>query len=334
MKAPPIDAPPPKGPPCCKGKLVDKTILSSITGVVSPGQFLAIVGASGSGKTTLLNCLAKHTAPTSGSVLANGKPLSESDRHAIAYIAQEDHLMPTSTVFDTLNLSAQLRLPRSWSDERKSARVEELLQLFRLEKHRDTLVGSADEMIRGISGGERKRLSIAVELVAFPSVVFLDEPTSGLDSKIAADVCNILKDIAQGGCTIVGAATADRRHTPAARDTLTTNSPPPGLQQLDRSNPFRSAAAVCVAASIHQPSSEVFAQFDQLMILSQGHTVYLGPAATSTDYFAAISPELECPARYNPADYFMQLTYAGVDATDGRESGKWPTAKLVEEFHT
>ena len=65
---------------------------------------------------------------------------------------------------------------------------------------------------------------------------------------------------------------------------------------------------MCVAASIHQPSSEVFAQFDQLMILSQGHPGYLGPAAPSTDYFAAISPELECPARYNPADYFMQLT--------------------------
>jgi ABC-type multidrug transport system ATPase subunit len=75
-------------------------------------------------------------------------------------------------------------------------------------------------MIRGISGGERKRLSIAVELISFPSVVFLDEPTSGLDSKIAADVCHVLKDIAKTGCTIV--------------------------------------------ASIHQPSSEVFAQFDQV----------------------------------------------------------------------
>ena len=83
-----------------------------------------------------------HAVFSSGSVLANGKPLVENDRHAIAYIAQEDHLMPTSTVFDTLNLSAQLRLPRSWSAERKSARVEELLRLFRLEKHRDTLVGS------------------------------------------------------------------------------------------------------------------------------------------------------------------------------------------------
>jgi ABC-type multidrug transport system ATPase subunit len=286
VQAPP--ATPKKGPPCCKPSLVDKTILNRMTGVVSPGQFLAIIGASGSGKTSLLNCLANHYSPTSGNVWANGRPLSENDRHAIAYIAQEDHLMPTSTVFDTLNLSAQLRLPRSWSYERKTARVEELLQLFRLDKHRDTLVGSADEMIRGISGGERKRLSIAVELIAFPSVVFLDEPTSGLDSKIAADVCNILKDIARGGCTII--------------------------------------------ASIHQPSSEVFAQFDQLMILSQGRTVYFGPAASSTDYFASIAPELECPVKYNPADYFMQLTYQGVDAADGRESSAWTTDKLVSEF--
>ena len=287
VQAPPA-ATPKKGPPCCKPSLVDKTILNGMSGVVSPGQFLAIIGASGSGKTSLLNCLANHYSPTSGNVWANGRPLSENDRHAIAYIAQEDHLMPTSTVFDTLNLSAQLRLPRSWSYERKTARVEELLQVFRLDKHRETLVGSADEMIRGISGGERKRLSIAVELIAYPSVVFLDEPTSGLDSKIAADVCNILKDIARGGCTIM--------------------------------------------ASIHQPSSEVFEQFDQLMILSEGRTVYFGPAASSADYFASISPELECPAKYNPADYFMQLTYQGVDAADGRENSAWTTDKLVLEF--
>lgn len=94
---------------------------------------------------------------SSGSVLANGKPLVENDRHAIAYIAQEDHLMPTSTVFDTLNLSAQLRLPRSWSAERKAARVEELLRLFRLEKHRDTLVGSVRKTLFccAILGDER-----------------------------------------------------------------------------------------------------------------------------------------------------------------------------------
>ena len=98
MQAPPVDAAPKKGPPCCQGPLVDKVILDKITGVVSPGQFLAIIGASGSGKTTLLNCLANYTVPTSGSVLANGQPLSARDRHAIAYIAQEDHLMPTSTV--------------------------------------------------------------------------------------------------------------------------------------------------------------------------------------------------------------------------------------------
>lgn len=288
VQAPPVEARAKKGPPCCKPSLVDKTILHGLSGVVSPGQFLAIIGASGSGKTTLLNCLANHYIPTAGTVLANGKPLMENDRHAIAYIAQEDHLMPTSTVFDTLNLSAQLRLPRSWSYERKAARVEELLKLFRLDKHRDTLVGSADEMIRGISGGERKRLSIAVELISYPSVVFLDEPTSGLDSKIAADVCNILKDIALRGCTIV--------------------------------------------AAIHQPSSEVFAQFDQLMILSEGRTVFMGPATGSTEYFASISPELECPAKYNPADYFMQLTYQAVDATDGRDTSVWTTGKLVSEF--
>ena len=143
VMAKPVDAAPSRRPPCCSGKLEEKIILNDISGVCKPGEFLTIIGASGSGKTTLLNCLANYKPATSGTVLANGKPLTARDRHAIAYIPQDDNLLPTATVFDTLNLSAQLRLPRSWSAERKGDRVEELLTMFRLTKQRETLVGSA-----------------------------------------------------------------------------------------------------------------------------------------------------------------------------------------------
>lgn len=148
----------------------------------------------------------------------------------------------------------------------------------------------------GISGGERKRLSIAVELIAYPSVIFLDEPTSGLDSKIAADVCAMLKDVACTGCTVL--------------------------------------------ASVHQPSSEVFMQFDQLMVLSQGYALYQGAASGAVGYFGGLGPEVElvCPVHYNPSDFIMELTYNAVDASDGRItaaskiSGKWTTAALSTEF--
>jgi ABC-type multidrug transport system ATPase subunit len=94
--APSADGSAAAGPPCCcrRGGLVDKHILSDISGVVSPGQFLAIIGASGSGKTTLLNTLANYTIPTSGRVLFNGQALKPRDRHAVAYVAQEDVSAP------------------------------------------------------------------------------------------------------------------------------------------------------------------------------------------------------------------------------------------------
>ena len=119
----------------------------------------------------------------------------------IGFVHQDDQLFPTLTVWETLMYIAKLRLPRSFTVEQKAAQVERVILALGLSRCRDTLVG--DVSIRGISGGERKRVSIAQELLASPSVILLDEPTSGLDSTTALRLIRTLHGLASGGRSIM-----------------------------------------------------------------------------------------------------------------------------------
>lgn len=172
------------------GRGKSKELLRCVDCTAEPSELTALMGPSGAGKTTLLNIM-RGTAEgkvTAGEVLANGSPI---DPHKLKLVSnlipQDDVLFPSLTVRQQLHYAAQLRC--SGTAEDRSNIVSELIARLSLTACADTLTGST--LVRGISGGQRKRLSIALELLTFPSVLFVDEPTSGLDSKTALDVMQV-----------------------------------------------------------------------------------------------------------------------------------------------
>lgn len=187
-----------------KGKN-DRELLGGIGGTAAPGRLLAIMGPSGSGKTTLLNALAGQLPRSgrtrlSGEITVNGVPRRDS-RHRQAYIKQEDVFFSQLTVRETLLMAAKLQLPAKLPESEKEAYVDSLLQRLGLVAAADTIVG--DAKARGISGGEKKRLSIACELIASPSVIFADEPTTGLDAFQAERVMQTLQQLAHEGHAVI-----------------------------------------------------------------------------------------------------------------------------------
>lgn len=152
-------------------------------------------------------------------------------------MTQEDVLMGTLTVRETIKYSAYLRLPTTMSKEEVDGIIDGTINEMGLQDCSDRLIGNWH--LRGISGGEKKRLSIALEILTRPRLLFLDEPTSGLDSAAAFFVVQTLRTVARDGRTVI--------------------------------------------SSIHQPSSEVFALFDDLFLLSGGETVYFGEAKMAVE---------------------------------------------------
>ncbi|KAK4535738.1 hypothetical protein CDCA_CDCA06G1763 [Cyanidium caldarium] len=195
-----------EGGMCGRGPTVTKRILTNISGYVRPGQMLAIMGSSGAGKSTLLNMLAGRVPAgqyeTSGELRVNGKPRdSFTFQKSAAYVEQEDRMFAELTVREQLEFSARLRLPRSMPLEKKRNRVEQVVRELGLSKCVDTMVGNA--VVRGVSGGERKRVNIGIELVTDPSLILLDEPTSGLDAFQAQAVMLTMLRLARNGRTVV-----------------------------------------------------------------------------------------------------------------------------------
>lgn len=172
-----------------------KQILSGIQGAVQPGQLMAVMGASGAGKSTFLDILARKNkkGTVSGEFFVNGEKVNDNDfRSVIGFVDQEDTLLPTLTVHETILDSALLRLPKDMSMQAKMQRVEDVERQLGIFHIRDQLIGSEESFGRGISGGEKRRVGIACELVTSPSILFLDEPTSGLDAFNAYNVVECL----------------------------------------------------------------------------------------------------------------------------------------------
>ncbi|KZP09735.1 hypothetical protein FIBSPDRAFT_911906 [Athelia psychrophila] len=175
-----------------------RTILDGISGRIQPGQVLAIMGASGAGKSTFLDILARKAkrGTVSGETLVNGRIVAEEMyKNVSGYVDQEDTLMSTLTVYETVLYSALLRLPREMSFEAKKFRTLETMQELGILGIKDSRIGDSGK--RSISGGEKRRVSIACELVTSPSILFLDEPTSGLDAYNAFNVVECLSALAR-----------------------------------------------------------------------------------------------------------------------------------------
>lgn len=177
-----------------------REILSGIQGASTPGQITAIMGASGAGKTTFLDILARKNkrGAVQGNFFVNGEKISDNDyKSMIGFVDQEDTMLPTLTVHETIQTSALLRLPRDMSRAAKEQRVLEVEKQLGIYHIKDQLIGSEEGSGRGISGGEKRRVGIACELVTSPSILFLDEPTSGLDAYNAFNVVECLVTLAK-----------------------------------------------------------------------------------------------------------------------------------------
>jgi ABC-type multidrug transport system ATPase subunit/ABC-type multidrug transport system permease subunit len=258
---------------CKKQEAKTINILQGLTGVVEPGNTLAIMGPSGSGKTTLMNIFAcripkKH----GGEVLVNGvKADLQIMRRIAGYVPQEDILTGSQTVREALLFYANLKNPTTITLKEKEKRVDKIIEELGLKKVAKSFIGYVGEdalnsgLRRGLSGGERKRLSIGLQLVSNPSLLFLDEPTTGLDSFTAQSIVQTLSNLAKQGRTVI--------------------------------------------FTIHQPSTEVMQLFDQLMIIGAGKTLYYGPGPQVVDYFKSIG--YTCPKFENPGDYIMESVVVG-----------------------
>ncbi|XP_028758819.1 ABC transporter G family member 12-like [Neltuma alba] len=249
------------------GKGPTKRLLNGLNGYAEPGRIMAIMGPSGSGKSTLLDSLAGRLSKNvvmTGNIFLNGKK-KRLDYGEVAYVTQEDVLLGTLTVRETISYSANLRLPTTMTKEEVNGIVDGTIIEMGLQDCADRLIGNWH--LRGISGGEKKRLSIALEILTRPRLLFLDEPTSGLDSASAFFVVQTLRTVARDGRTVI--------------------------------------------SSIHQPSSEVFALFDDLFLLSGGETVYFGEAKRAVEFFAEAG--FPCPRKRNPSDHFLRCINSDFD---------------------
>ncbi|XP_031332546.1 protein white-like [Photinus pyralis] len=189
-------------PPPCEGK----QILKNVSGIARTGELLAIMGSSGAGKTTLMDVLTSRSSArlqVTGLLCANGVPVSSDELISKqAYVQQEDLFIGTLTVKEHLIFQALLRMDKHVTLNQRIERVNAVIVELGLSKCENTQIGDRFR-IRGISGGEMKRLSFAAEVITNPSLMFCDEPTSGLDSHMAANIVNVLKKLARLGKTIV-----------------------------------------------------------------------------------------------------------------------------------
>lgn len=268
------------------GNIEYKQILKSVSSFMPHGTVSAILGASGSGKTSLLNTLSHRIEGgrlrTTGEVLYNGQADLRNIRSA--YVMQQDVLLPTLTVRETLRYAAELRLPPPATAKERFQVVENVVLELGLKDCADTRVGNSAH--KGCSGGEKRRTSLAVQMLANPSVLFLDEVTTGLDASTAYQLMRTLRSLARKGRTII--------------------------------------------ITIHQPRSEIWSLFDNVLVLANGSPVYSGQASDCLPYFQGIGYQM--PAFMNPAEYVIDQAAIDKRSSEAEATSSARVQRLTEAW--
>ncbi|KAI5634673.1 ABC-2 type transporter domain-containing protein [Phthorimaea operculella] len=261
------------------GKL--KRLVNNVSGIAKPGTLVALMGPSGAGKTTLMSTLA-HRSPVGtvveGEIAMNGQPVGDFMHRDSGYMHQDDLFVENLTVMEHLSIMARLRMDRRTTTLARKRRVNQLLRQLGLYGARFTRIGGLDGR-KTLSGGERKRLAFATELLTDPGLLFCDEPTTGLDSSSAQKLMTLLRASAAQGKTVI--------------------------------------------CTIHQPSSELMALFDRLVLLAEGRVAFAGNASAALNFFESLG--YHCPITYNPTDYFIKV----LAMTPGSESASRQAIKSI-----
>lgn len=179
-----------------------KPILHDVTGSIERGKLTAVMGGSGAGKSTFINVLMGKLTNTGGLVMVNNSLAKmDSYKKLIGYVPQDDIVLPELSIRENIMHSARVRLPRNWNDISIQAHVSAVINCLGLTHVQHSLVGTVGKPF--ISGGQRKRVSIGMELAAAPMAIFLDEPTSGLDATAASSIMRTLQAVARLGISVI-----------------------------------------------------------------------------------------------------------------------------------
>ncbi|GLH03487.1 Protein scarlet [Gryllus bimaculatus] len=237
-----------------KGFREFKSADAAVHGRAESGSLVAVMGASGSGKTTLLNAVSKRVEDgVEGGIFLNSQIVCRNELIEVSgFVTQKDIAITTLTAMEHSFFMSQMRLNKSIKSNQRRTRISELLTELGLS-------GQEDTQLKYLSGGERKRLSVAVELLHDPLILFCDEPTTGLDSYNALLLIEKLQIIAKAGKIVM--------------------------------------------CSIHQPASDIFTCFNQIILLTNGKLAYHGPTNHVLTYFSSLGSP--CPSNYNPADFLI-----------------------------
>lgn len=221
-----------------------KRLINNVTGAVKPGSLVALMGASGAGKSTLMSALAFRSAPGTiiqGDILVNGRQVGPFMHRLSGFMHQDELFLGALTIYEHMSFMANLKLDRRTSRYEKKKLISEILEKAGLLHRSNTRIGfEGDEKV--LSGGEKKRLSFATELLTKPTILFCDEPTTGLDSYSAQQLVQTLQDIAKQGTVII--------------------------------------------CTIHQPSSQLYAMFDQVLLMADGRVAFMGAPNQALQFFA------------------------------------------------
>ncbi|KAK7839281.1 abc transporter g family member 40 [Quercus suber] len=334
-----------------QGILEDRLeLLKGISGAFRPGVLTALMGVSGAGKTTLMDVLAgrKTSGYIQGSITISGYPKKQETFARISgYCEQTDIHSPHVTVYESLLYSAWLRLAPEVDSITRRMFIEEVIELVELTSLREALVGLPN--VSGLSTEQRKRLTIAVELVANPSIIFMDEPTSGLDARAAAIVMRTVRNTVDTGRTVMfieevielveltslrealvglpnvsGLSTEQRKRLTIAVELVANPSiifmdePTSGLDARAAAIVMRTVRNTVdtgrtVVCTIHQPSIDIFDTFDELLLLKVGgEQIYAGPLGGRSShlikYFEEINGVPKIRDGYNPATWMLEVT--------------------------